>query len=44
MINPNILYGRNIIEREGIIELFYRHDVNKNKIINTKLEGDENNE
>lgn len=44
MINPNILYGRNIIEREGTIELFYRHDVNKNKIINTKLEGDENNE
>lgn len=44
MINPNVLYGRNIIEREGMIELFYRHDVNKNKIINTKLKGNENNE
>ena len=42
MINPNILYGRNIIEREGMIELFYRHDTNKR--INTKLEVGGSNE
>lgn len=37
MINPNVLYSKSIIEREGMIELFFTHEsLNKSKEINKK--------